>query len=280
MRLVSFRHAGAAKFGLVVEGGIVDLSARLSSRWPSLRAAIAAKALGELAAAAKGASADLKFEDVELDPVVPDPEKILCIGLNYASHVGEVGRQLPTVPSVFSRLHNTLVPHGGDIVRPRASIDFDFEGELAIVIGERCRHVPRASALSVIAGYTCFVDGSVRDYQKFSVTSGKNFPGTGPLGPWIVTADEIGDPQTLKVEVRVNGEPRATGDTRAMLFPFEEILAYASQDETVHAGEVFGSGTVGNCCGLEIGRFLESGDTVELSVDRIGVLKNTVLRQA
>src|SRR5260370_34069931 len=119
MRLVSFRHAGAAKFGLVVDGGIVDLSERLSSRWQSLREAIAAKALGELAAAAKGAGADLKFEDVELDPVIPNPEKILCIGLNYASHVGEVGRQLPTVPSVFSRLHTTLVPPAANTCPPR-----------------------------------------------------------------------------------------------------------------------------------------------------------------
>src|SRR5258707_3649013 len=152
MRLVSFRHAGAAKFGAVIEGGLVDLPARLWSRWPSLRAAIAAKELGELATAARGAGADFKFEDVELDPVIPNPEKILCIGLNYASHVGEVGRQLPTVPSVFSRLHNTLVPHGGDIVRPRASIDFDFAGELAIVMGERCRHRPRPHWLAVAAG--------------------------------------------------------------------------------------------------------------------------------
>ena len=129
-------------------------------------------------------------------------------------------------------------------------------------------------------------DFSARDRQtvemqgRLGPAKGKSFDGSNVLGPWIVTADEIGDPQTLKVEVRVNGEPRATGDTREMLFPFEEILAYASQDETIHAGEVFGSGTVGNCCGLEIGRFLESGDTVELSVDRIGVLKNQVLRQA
>src|SRR3977135_1060543 len=148
MRLVSFRHAGAAKFGSVVDGGIIDLSARLSSRWPSLRAAIAAQGPGELATAAKGASADLKFEDVELEPVIPNPDKILCIGLNYASHVGEVGRQLPTVPSVFSSLPTSLVPRGGNIFRPRPSIEFDFEGELAIVIGERCRHVTRASALS------------------------------------------------------------------------------------------------------------------------------------
>src|SRR5882757_4251393 len=158
MRLISFRHADAAKIGAVVEGGIVDLSGRTSSRWASLREAIAAKALPALAAAAKGAKADLPFADVELQPVIPNPDKILCIDLNYASHVGEVGRQLPTVPSIFSRLHNTLVPHGGNIIRPSASTNFDFEGELAIVIGERCRHVPRARALSVIAGYTCFLD--------------------------------------------------------------------------------------------------------------------------
>ena len=218
MRLVSFRHAGAAKFGSVVDGGIVDLSARLSSRWPSLRAAIAAKALDQLAVAAKGAGADLKFEDVELDPVIPDPEKILCIGLNYASHVGEVGRQQPTVPSVFSRLHNTLVPHGGNIVRPRASIEFDFEGELAIVIGERCRHVPRASALAVVAGYTCFLDISVRDFQKHSTTAGKNFPATGPLGPWMVTADVIADPQRLELTTRLNGKAVQHDTTDHMIF--------------------------------------------------------------
>ena len=186
-------------------GGPSRNPARLASRWPSLREAIAAKALGELAAAAKGASADFKLDEVELDPVIPNPDKILCIGLNYASHVGEVGRQLPTVPSVFSRLHNTLVPHGGNIVRPRASIDFDYEGELAIVIGERCRHVSRASALSVIAGYTCFIDGSVRDFQKHSVFAGKNFPATGPLGPWMVTSDVIADPQRLELTTRLNG---------------------------------------------------------------------------
>ena len=154
-----------------------------ASRWTSLREAIAAKALPATVGRGQGRQAGSRFEDVELDPVIPNPDKILCIGLNYASHVGEVGRQLPTVPSVFSRLHNTLVPHGGNIVRPAASIDFDFEGELAIVIGERCRHVSRASALSVVAGCTCFLDISVRDFQKHSVTAGKNFPATGRSDP-------------------------------------------------------------------------------------------------
>ena len=126
MRLVSFRHAGACKFGAAVDGGIVDLSERTGARWPGLRAAIAGKALDELATAARGVAPDLTFDDVELLPTIPDPEKILCVGLNYASHVGEVGRELPTVPSVFSRFRSTLVGHGGSIVRPRASSAFDF----------------------------------------------------------------------------------------------------------------------------------------------------------
>jgi 2-keto-4-pentenoate hydratase/2-oxohepta-3-ene-1,7-dioic acid hydratase in catechol pathway len=273
MRLVSFRHAGAAKFGLVVDGGIVDLSTRLASRWTSLREAIAAKALGELSAAAKGASADLRFEDVELEPVIPNPDKILCIGLNYASHVGEVGRQLPTVPSVFSRLHNTLVPHGGNIVRPRASIDFDFEGELAIVIGERCRHVSRASALSVVAGYTCFLDISVRDFQKHSVTAGKNFPATGPLGPWMVTADVVADPQRLELTTRLNGKTVQHDTTDHMIFDVATIIEYLSTVTWLEPGDIIATGTPD---GVGMGRkpplWMKGGDKVEVEISGIGTL--------
>ena len=278
MRLVSFRHAGAAKFGAVVEGGIVDLSQRLSARWPGLREVIAAKALGELAAAAKGASADLKFEDVELEPVIPNPDKILCIGLNYASHVGEVGRQLPTVPSVFSRLHNTLVAHGGNIVRPRASIDFDFEGELAIVIGERCRHVSRASALSVVAGYTCFLDGSVRDFQKHSVTAGKNFPATGPLGPWMVTADVIADPQRLELTTRLNGSVVQHDTTDHMIFDVATIIEYLSTVTWLEPGDIIATGTPD---GVGMGRkpplWMKVGDKVEVEISGIGTLSVNVV---
>jgi 2-keto-4-pentenoate hydratase/2-oxohepta-3-ene-1,7-dioic acid hydratase in catechol pathway len=273
MRLVSFRHANAAKFGALVDGGIVDLSERLSLRWPSLRAAIAAKALGDLAAAAKGAKADLKLDEVELDPVIPNPDKILCIGLNYASHVGEVGRQLPTAPSVFSRLHNTLVAHGGDIVRPRASIDFDFEGELAIVIGERCRHVPRASALSVVAGYTCFLDISVRDFQKHSTTAGKNFPATGPLGPWMVTADVIADPQRLTLTTRLNGKDVQHDTTDHMIFDVATIIEYLSTVTWLEPGDIIATGTPD---GVGMGRkpplWMKGGDKVEVEISGIGIL--------
>lgn len=274
MRYVSFRHAGAAKFGAVIEGGIVDLSAR----WPSLRAAIAAKALPDLAATVKDARPDFRLDEVELAPVIPDPEKILCIGVNYASHAAEVGRKLPTEPSVFSRLHNTLVAPGGNIVRPKASVQFDYEGELAIVIGERCRHVGRASALSVVAGYTCFVDASVRDFQKHSVTAGKNFPATAPLGPWMVTADEIGDPQALELTTRLNDAVVQRDTTDHMIFDVPAIIEYLSTVTWLEPGDIIATGTPD---GVGLSRtpplWMKGGDRVEVEISGIGTLSVNVV---
>ena len=276
MRLVSFRHAGAAKFGAVVDGGIVDLS----SRWPSLREAIAGKALGDLAAAAKRLPADLKFDDVELDPVIPNPAKILCVGLNYSSHVGEMGRELPTAPSVFSRFDDTLVASGGNIVRPRASIALDFEGELAVVIGERCRHVPRASALSVVAGYTCFLDGSVRDFQKHSTTAGKNFPATGPLGPWLVTSDVIADPQRLELTTRLNGKVVQHDTTDHMIFDVAAIIEYLSTVTWLEPGDVIATGTPdGVGAGRKPPLWMKDGDKVEVEISGIGILSANVVNE-
>jgi len=274
MRLVSFRHADTSKFGVFVDGGIVDLSAR----WPSLRDAIAAKGLADIAAATRNAPADFSLDEVELLPAIPNPDKILCVGLNYASHVGEVGRALPTVPSIFSRLHNTLVPHGGDIVRPSASTNFDFEGELAIVIGERCRHVPRASALSVVAGYTCFLDVSVRDFQKHSVTAGKNFPGTGPLGPWMVTTDVIPDPQALSLVTRLNGAEVQRDTTDHMIFDVATIIEYVSTFTVLEPGDIIATGTPD---GVGLGRkpplWMKGGDKLEVEISGIGTLQVNVV---
>ena len=278
MRLVSFRHAGTRKFGAATEDGIVDLSQRTGERWPSLRAAIAAKGLEELAAAAKDVEADLGFDEIEWLPVIPDPEKILCIGLNYASHVGEVGRQVPEQPSVFSRLHSTLVPHRGKIVRPRSSIDFDFEGELAVVIGERCRHVSRASALSVIAGYTCFLDGSVRDFQKHSVTAGKNFPATGPLGPWMVTADVVADPRRLELTTRLNGNVVQQDTTDHMIFDVATIIEYLSTVTWLEPGDIIATGTPdGVGAGRKPPLWMKPGDEVEVDISGIGTLSVNVV---
>jgi len=281
MRLVSFRHAGASKFGAVVDGGIVDLSARTTQgdkpRWASLRELLAAQMLPEVAALAKGPP-DLKLEDIELLPVIPNPDKILCIGLNYASHVGEVGRELPRVPSVFSRLHNTLVAPGGDIVRPKASVAFDFEGELAVIIGQRCRHVSQARALSVVAGYSCFLDASVRDFQKHSVTAGKNFPATGPLGPWMVTADVVTDPQRLELVTRLNGDVVQRDTTEHMIFDVAAIIEYLSTVTWLEPGDIIATGTPD---GVGLGRtpplWMKGGDKVEVDISGIGTLNVNVI---
>jgi 2-keto-4-pentenoate hydratase/2-oxohepta-3-ene-1,7-dioic acid hydratase in catechol pathway len=271
MRLLSFRHADTARIGAVVDGGVVDLSAR--TNWTSLREAIAARALGTLAESAKVVAADFALDEIELQPVIPDPAKILCVGLNYSTHVAEVGRQLPTEPSFFSRFTDTLVASGGNIVRPRSSVQFDFEGELAVVIGERCRHVPRARALSVVAGYTIFFDGSVRDFQKHSTTAGKNFPATGPLGPWLETADVIVDPQALELTTRLNGQVVQHDTTDHMIFDVATIIEYLSTVTWLEPGDVIATGTPdGVGAGRKPPLWMKPGDTVEVEISDIGTL--------
>jgi len=278
MRLASFRQAGVQKFGAVVEEGIVDLSARLNGRWATLRDVLADNGLAALATAAKNQKADIALDSVELLPVIPNPDKILCIGVNYASHAGEVGRELPPQPSVFSRLHNTLVAHNGNIIRPSSSIAFDFEGELAVVIGTRCRHVPRGQALSVVAGYTCFFDGSVRDFQKHSVTAGKNFPATGPLGPWMVTTDVLPDPQQLTLVTRLNGAEVQRDTTDHMIFDVATIIEYLSTVTWLEPGDVIATGTPD---GVGLGRkpplWMKGGDKLEVEISGIGALQVNVV---
>jgi 2-keto-4-pentenoate hydratase/2-oxohepta-3-ene-1,7-dioic acid hydratase in catechol pathway len=266
--------------------------------------------------ASGGAEKDLWTDLAAVKLLAPLPEpRQMRDAMSFALHIRQSGRgaraiharrangaeafksvmqePLEDLPAVYRELpiyyitnRFTVVGDGTTVHWPRYSEVMDYELEVAIVTRRTRANISKSEAAAHIFGYTIFNDFSARDRQtvemqgRLGPAKGKSFDGSNVLGPWIVTPDEIGDPQTLKVEVRVNGETRATGDTREMLFPFDEILAYASQDETIHAGEVFGSGTVGNCCGLEIGRFLESGDIVELSIDRIGVLKNTVVLQA
>ena len=278
MQFVSFRHAGLAKVGTVIEGGVVDLTARTDGRWTSLKAIIAAKAMADLGAMTKGVPADLKLTDVELDPVIPDPEKILCVGLNYSSHVGEMGRALPTVPSVFGRFNSTLVGSGGNIVRPKSSIEFDFEGELAVIIGERCRHVTRGRALSVVAGYSVFLDASVRDFQKHSTTAGKNFPATGPLGPWMVTADVVSDPQQLELTTRLNGNVVQHDTTDHMIFDVATIIEYLSTVTWLEPGDIIATGTPdGVGAGRKPPLWLTTNDKIEVEISGIGTLQANVV---
>ena len=267
---------GKACFGVVTDDGVVTLNQRLG--YASLRDALTTGGLAEIRKAANATKPDHKRADVKWLPVIPNPEKILCAGINYRSHAAETGRELPKQPSMFIRLANTLTGHDGEMVRPAVSQSFDFEGELAVVIARGGRHIPVERALDHVAGYTCFVDGSVRDYQKFSVTSGKNFPATGPLGPWIVTTDEITDPARLMLTTRLNGQEVQKSATDLLIYSVPQIIAFCSEFTPLAPGDVIATGTpegVGHRRNPPL--WMKPGDMLEVEISGIGTLRNRVV---
>ena len=280
MKLASYQTGGRASYGIVTGDVIVDLGRQFGAQHPTLRSAIAAGLIvPALAQASSSAAAHtVRLADVTLLTPIIDPEKIICIGLNYRAHAAEGGFKVPEFPSTFIRTTNTLVPSGQALMRPRHSGDFDYEGELAIVIGCGGRHIAARDALSHVLGYTCFNDGSVRDYQfKHSLTAGKNHPSTGGLGPWIVTADEIPDPSRLTLVTRVNGNEVQRKGTDDMIFDVPAIIAYVSSWTALAPGDVIATGTPE---GVGFARkpplWLRPGDTVEVEISSIGTLVNPV----
>jgi len=277
MKIISFRDTDGESFGVVDDDGVVVDVGR-KGPYASLRAALAAEGLDEVAALAAGAAPDTTMDAVTLLPVIPDPDKIVCAGMNYKDHVEEFDREMPENVTLFVRLTNTLVAHGDDIVRPSVSDNFDFEGELSLIIGKGGRHIAEADVLSHIAGYTCFLDASVRDYQGHSVTAGKNFHRTGPLGPWMVTADEIPDPTALRLITRLNGEEVQNSTTDMLIYSIPNIVSYISDFTPLEPGDVIATGTpagVGN--GRTPKLFMKAGDTIEVEISGIGTLRNTVI---
>jgi 2-keto-4-pentenoate hydratase/2-oxohepta-3-ene-1,7-dioic acid hydratase in catechol pathway len=280
MKLASFTASRRASYGIVVGEGLVDLGARLGDRYPDLRAALAAGALGELARAAAN-KPDLALADARLLAPIPAPDKIVCIGLNYRAHAAEAGLKVPEHPSLFLRLTNTLVPHGGALVRPSVSSDMDYEGELAVIMGRGGRHIAPAQALDHVAGYACFNDGSLRDYQRqHSVAVGKNFVATGGFGPWLVTRDEIDDPSRLTLTTRLNDTEVQRGETADMIFSVPQIISYVSAFTRLEPGDVISTGTPP---GVGMARkpplWLKPGDVVEVEISGIGVLRNSVVAE-
>lgn len=280
MKLLSFTAAGKASYGALSGDSIADLGRR--TPYPTLRAALDANAMAELRAAAIASAADYKLADVTLLTPVPDAEKIICIGINYKGHILEMGRKLPEQPSVFFRLHSSLVAHAANIVRPKVSNDFDYEGELAVVIGKGGRHISRDAALSHIAGYTCFNDGSIRDFQmKGSLAVGKNFASTGSVGPYMVTADEIEDPSKLRLETRLNGTRMQHTGIDDLIFDIPAIIAYVSAAFPLAPGDIVATGTPE---GVAMGRtpptWMKPGDVLEIEIPNVGLLRNTVVQEA
>jgi 2-keto-4-pentenoate hydratase/2-oxohepta-3-ene-1,7-dioic acid hydratase in catechol pathway len=282
MKLASFSASGLDSYGAVVEGGIVDLGRRLGERYPTLRAAIADGALGRLAGEVKTAKPDFTLAQVTLLPPITDPDKIICAGRNYRAHAAEAGGAPPENPQVFLRLTNTLVAHDQPMVRPKISGDFDYEGELALIIGKPGRHIAKADALSHIFGYTLFNDGSIRDIQfTHSIAAGKNFHKTGGFGPWIVTADEIPDPTRLHLATRLNGREVQHTGIDDLIFDIPTLISYCSDWTPLVAGDVISTGTPE---GVGFARkpplWMKPGDVVEVEIGGIGVLRNPIIAES
>ena len=272
---------GHPAFGVVREDGVITIGERLGIRAASLKQALAEDILPQIAAAAARAKPDHKLADITFLPVIPDPELIACAGINYRSHASETGRDIPKQPSMFIRRANTLVGHEGAMVRPNVSTHFDFEGELAVIVGRGGRHITAARALDHVAGYTCVVAGSVRDYQKFSVTAGKNFPATGPLGPWIVTRDEIPDPTRLTLTTRLNGVEMQHSATDLLIYSIPQIVAFCSDFTDLAPGDVIATGTpegVGHRRTPPL--WMKPGDVLEVEITGIGVLRSRIVDEA
>lgn len=279
MRLVSFEHAGQRGWGILTPRDEIVLGHRQwEGRYPTLKAALAALDASAVAELANGATPDLRLEAVQLLPPIPDPEHIYCAGLNYLAHANEVAKAAPEAPRIFLRTASSLVAHGQAIERPKVSADLDYEGELAVIIGRGGRHISVENATNHVAGFTCFMDGSIRDYQKNTTTAGKNFNATGAMGPWLVTSEEVGDWRELSLETRLNGEVVQSAKTSAMMVSIGELIAYVSTISVLQPGDVIVTGTPeGIGCRREPPLWMKPGDLIEVEISRIGTLRNGVV---
>ncbi|MBC3377296.1 fumarylacetoacetate hydrolase family protein [Pseudomonas sp. SWRI92] len=280
MKLASFIVQGRSSYGVVEGDQIIDLESLKPTLGNDLKQAIAHNRLNELSAARLASLPRIPLADVTFLPVIPNPGKVLCIGINYATHVRETGREMPTYPMIFTRFADSQTAHLQPIVRPTASHKLDFEGELAVVIGKAARHVKHADALDYVAGYACYNDGSVRDWQKHTIqfVPGKNFPNTGGFGPWLVTADEIGDPQDLELTTRLNGEVMQHTRTSDMIFDVRHLIEYCSTFTELAPGDVIVTGTTGGVGAFrEPPVWMKPGDQVEVEIARIGTLRNSIV---
>ncbi|MDH3977918.1 MAG: fumarylacetoacetate hydrolase family protein [Gammaproteobacteria bacterium] len=274
MRIASFKYQDKASYGIVDDGHVRPVTSDCLNKYPDLKGALAADACSHLTV-----GEPLSLDRVEFLPVISSPGKIICVGMNYLEHIREMGREPPAYPTLFTRFADTLVGHQQALVRPRLSSNFDYEGELGVVIGHPARHAKAASALQYIAGYTCFMDGSIRDYQRQTsqFTAGKNFRHSGACGPWLVTSDEIPDPNQLTIETRLNGQTMQTGRIDDLCFGIGALIEYLSGICQLEPGDIIATGTPG---GVGFARdpqvWLQPGDTLEIDISQIGVLKNKV----
>lgn len=279
MRIASFTVAGVATYGVAEPAGHYrPVSASFLKQHPDLKSVLQAQALDAMAADA-ARSEPLAASHVALLPVVPNPGKLICVGLNYKSHVAETKRADSDYPSLFLRFNDSLAADGDEVLRPVFSERFDWEGELAFVIGKGGRHIAKDNAFEHIAGYACFNDVSVRDWQKHThqFTPGKNFPGTAPFGPVLVTRDEVPDVTRLNLETRVNGIVVQHAPIADLIFDIPTIVAYVSRFAPLSPGDVIATGTPGGVGDRrEPPLYMKEGDVVEVEITGLGTLRNRI----
>jgi 2-keto-4-pentenoate hydratase/2-oxohepta-3-ene-1,7-dioic acid hydratase in catechol pathway len=287
MKFVSYLVGHEPRFGLVRDGGVVDLTRRVGDRYPDLRSFIAAPDWRDISKALLAdAPQDHVYDELALQSVIPFPEKILCVALNYHDHVAEAnrslpgGREVPKYPMIFVRFPDSLVGHRAPLMRPKVSEQLDYEAELLVVIGRHTpRYVKKQEALDYVFGYAAMNEGSVRDYQFHSrqLTPGKNFAQSGSTGPWLVTADEIPDPQNLDIQFRLNSQVLQSANTLDMIFGVADLIAYITEWMPLKPGDVIASGTMG---GVGFTRkppiFMKPGDRAEVIISGIGTLSNGI----
>ena len=278
MRISSFVLRDRTQSYGVVDGRHVhDAGDRLRAKYPDLKALIAADAVGALATAD---GETMALTDVEMLPTIPKADKIICIGLNYLGHIEETGRDRPEYPSIFTRFPASLVGHGQSMIRPTVSEMFDFEGELAVVIGKSGRAIPKEKALDHVAGYTCFNDGSIRDFQRHTTQfwGGKNFDRSGAMGPWMVTSDEFGDPTKPTMVTRLNGEVMQSTSVGDLAFPIPYLISYVSTITELVPGDIIATGTPSGVGAFRNPKvFMKPGDKIEVEISGIGTLSNNIV---
>jgi 2-keto-4-pentenoate hydratase/2-oxohepta-3-ene-1,7-dioic acid hydratase in catechol pathway len=285
-RLATFSVDGSIKYGAVTEDGIVDLSARFAKDYPTLREVIAAGALTKLADQAATLSPDFALDAITWLPPIPAPEKIICIGVNYPDRNAEYkdGQDAAKYPSMFMRTPRSFVGHETPLVRPHASAQLDYEGELVLIIGKAGRHIPESTALDHVAAITLCNEGTIRDWvrhAKFNVTQGKNFDCTGSLGPWIVPYANESEIADIRLTTRVNGETRQDDRTGRLIFGFRYLINYISTFTTLVPGDVIVTGTpTGAGARFDPPRYLKPGDIIEVEAEGVGILRNGVADEA
>jgi 2-keto-4-pentenoate hydratase/2-oxohepta-3-ene-1,7-dioic acid hydratase in catechol pathway len=287
MKLASWRKGGAQGYGVVrPDGSLGDLGKALGPAYPDLRSVLAAGALDAARRAAETAPGAGRVGDVELLPPIPNPGKVLCVGINYPERNAEYkdGTESPKYPSLFARFPSSFVGHETPIERPPESEQFDYEGEIVMIIGKAGRRIPEARAAEHVAALTLMNEGSVRDWLrhgKFNVTQGKNFEHSGSIGPWAVTVDDTGPLDGLTVITRVNGEERQRGHTAKLMFSFARIIGYISTFTRLEPGDMIATGTPPGAGGrFDPPKWLKSGDVVEVECPAIGILRNRVIDEA